>query len=96
MPAVTRSMFAALKPGGLLLVIDHVARGVHAPRYRNPASHRSRNDPARDPPGWISARVGKHLLHNPRDAHVRRVFDPAIRERTDQVVLKFRKPIGPA
>jgi predicted methyltransferase len=28
----------------------------------------------------------------PDDPHVKPVFDPAIRHRTDQVVLKFRKP----
>ena len=32
------------------------------------------------------------VLRNPADDHHLRVFDPAIRGRTDQVVLKFRKP----
>ena len=32
------------------------------------------------------------LLRNPGDDHRRRVFDAAIRGRTDQVILKFRKP----
>ena len=32
------------------------------------------------------------LLRNPADNHELRVFDPAIRGRTDQVILKFRKP----
>ena len=32
------------------------------------------------------------ILRNPADTHALRVFDPAIRGRTDQVVLRFRKP----
>jgi predicted methyltransferase len=32
------------------------------------------------------------LLRNPTDAHATLVFDPRIRGRSDQVVLKFRKP----
>ena len=32
------------------------------------------------------------ILANPADDHRRRVFDPAIRGRTDQFVMKFRRP----
>jgi predicted methyltransferase len=32
------------------------------------------------------------VLRNAADNHELAVFDPAIRGRTDQVVLKFRKP----
>src|SRR5438128_12084729 len=32
------------------------------------------------------------LLRNPQDSHRLRVFDAAVRGRTDQVILKFRKP----
>ena len=32
------------------------------------------------------------LLADPADAHDKNVFDPAIRGKTDQFVLKFRKP----
>jgi len=32
------------------------------------------------------------LLRNPNDARTLKVFDPAIRGKTDQFVLKFRKP----
>jgi predicted methyltransferase len=34
------------------------------------------------------------LLRNPRDTHQLRVFDAGIRGQTDQVILKFRKPLG--
>ena len=32
------------------------------------------------------------VLANPADDHMLKVFDPAIRGRTDQFVYKFRKP----
>jgi predicted methyltransferase len=32
------------------------------------------------------------ILHNASDTHALKVFDPAIRGRTDQFVFKFRKP----
>src|SRR5256885_6784508 len=33
-------------------------------------------------------------LRNPHDTHQLRVFDAAIRGQTDQVILKFRKPLA--
>ncbi|MEJ2554090.1 MAG: methyltransferase, partial [Gammaproteobacteria bacterium] len=32
------------------------------------------------------------VLHNPKDDHTRKVFDPAIRGRTDKFIFRFRKP----
>jgi predicted methyltransferase len=32
------------------------------------------------------------VLRNPADARTTSVFDPAIRGRTDQFVMRFRKP----
>jgi predicted methyltransferase len=32
------------------------------------------------------------ILKNPADAHTLKVFDPAIRHKTDQFILVFRKP----
>jgi len=32
------------------------------------------------------------VLANPADDHSKMVFDPAIRGKTDQFLLKFRKP----
>jgi predicted methyltransferase len=33
------------------------------------------------------------LLRNPADTHMSMVFDPQIRGHTDQVFLRFRKPL---
>jgi predicted methyltransferase len=32
------------------------------------------------------------LLREPGDTHAVKVFDPSVRGRTDQFILKFRKP----
>jgi predicted methyltransferase len=92
-PHVTRSMFNALKPGGVLLVVDHVAQSGSGVRDTE-TLHRI------DPNAIIDALEGagfrlerrSELLRNPADEHQLPVFDPAIRGRTDQVVLRFRKP----
>jgi predicted methyltransferase len=35
---------------------------------------------------------GSELLRDPGDPHTVKVFDPSVRGKTDQFVLKFRKP----
>jgi predicted methyltransferase len=35
---------------------------------------------------------GSDLLHQPGDSRTVKVFDPSIRGKTDQFILKFRKP----
>ena len=93
LPKLDKAIFRALKHGGVFLVIDHAAADGSGVRDTN-TLHRI--DPAiikRD-----LAAVGFRLegesdvLRNPADTHSLRVFDPAIRGRTDQVVLKFVKP----
>jgi len=32
------------------------------------------------------------VLRNPQDPHTAKVFDPAIRGKTDQFILRFKKP----
>ena len=85
-------LFTALKPGGVLLVIDHVAEpgAADAPdrlHRIDPALIRSELEAAGFRFDGESA-----LLRNPADPHTVLVFDPAIRGRTDQVVYRFRKP----
>ena len=92
-PVVTRALFDALKPGGVLLVIGHVAQAGSQTRDTE-TLHRI------DPEAIVSnveaagfvLEAQSDLLRNPADNHELRVFDPAIRGRTDQVILKFRKP----
>jgi predicted methyltransferase len=92
-PQVARSIVAALKPGGVLMVVDHVAQAGSEVRDTE-TLHRI------DPEVIIRTfeAAGLHLeaqsdlLRNREDNHELRVFDAAIRGRTDQVILKFRKP----
>jgi predicted methyltransferase len=88
-----KAFYRALKPGGTLMVIDHVAE---AGSGRRDGDTLHRIDPAQirkelRAAGFIFAGESS-VLRNPADDHRLRVFDPSIRGRTDQIVLKFRKP----
>lgn len=90
-----RAVFAALRPGGRFVVDDHAAEAGSGLRDTN-TLHRI------DPETVVAevVRAGFRLdarssaLANPADAHVLKVFDPAIRGHTDQFVLRFEKPAG--
>lgn len=90
-----QQVFNALKPGGVFIVIDHVAQNGSNTRDTE-TLHRI--DPDRIKRDLVA--VGfvyegeSNALRNPADDHGRPVFDPAIRGRTDKVILKFRKPRG--
>ena len=85
--------FQALKPGGTYLVGDHeAATGAGASQ----ASTLHRIESAAvirevESAGFkLSAR--SDILRNPADDHSLAAHDPAIRGKTDQFVLRFRKP----
>ncbi|TCV94936.1 putative methyltransferase [Luteibacter rhizovicinus] len=85
--------FKALKPGGIYMVIDHVAK---AGSGEQDAKTLHRIDPAKviaqvQAAGFV-LEARSDLLGNPKDSHEQLVFAPEIRGHTDQFVLKFRKP----
>jgi predicted methyltransferase len=88
-----KAVFAALKPGGTFIVIDHAAETGSGLRDTE-TLHRI--DPAFVKKQVMDAGfefVGEsNVLRNPADDHTLKVFDPAIRGHTDQFVYKFRKP----
>jgi predicted methyltransferase len=90
---VNKAAFAALKHGGVYIVLDHAAAPGSGARDTN-TLHRI--DPATvkaevTAAGFIF--VGESsVLGNSADDHTKAVFDPAIRGHTDQFVLKFKKP----
>jgi predicted methyltransferase len=91
--ATAKTLFAALKPGGVLLVADHAANAD--PEMKAPDTlHRI--DPAMARKAIESAGFVFEgelpVLRNPADPHTAKVFDPTIRGKTDQFVYKFRKP----
>jgi predicted methyltransferase len=93
-PAFNRKVFAALKPGGVFVVIDHVAA---AGTDVNVASNRlHRIDPA-----TVKAEVEaagfkldgeSDVLADKDDTHDKMVLETSILGKTDQFMLRFRKP----
>jgi len=86
-------VFGMLKPGGIYLILDHEAEPGSG--LRDTASlHRIDVDIVKKEvlaAGFVL--VGEsELLRERSDPHTVKVFDPSVRGRTDQFILKFRKP----
>lgn len=91
--AFNKSVFEALKPGGVFIVLDHAAAAGSGGRD---TSTLHRIDPQAvktevEAAGFEFAGESK-VLANASDDHTGKVFDPAIRGKTDQFIFKFRKP----
>jgi predicted methyltransferase len=91
--AVLKRLFAAMKPGGIVGVIDH--RGA-AGDTRAIVESTHRIDPAVvkadfERAGFRLAGESAHL-RIAGDDPAKNVFDPALRGKTDRFVLKFVKP----
>ena len=93
-PAVlNKAAFDALKPGGIYLIIDHVAAAGSGLRDTD-TLHRIDPEIVREQvtaAGFVFAGESR-LLANPADDHSKAVFDKSIRGHTDQFIYKFRKP----
>ena len=89
-----KTVYAAMKPGAVVGVVDHVANPSDDTRATVEKLHRI--DPAVVKADFKRAGfqlVGSSdMLRNPADDHSLLVFDPNIRGKTDRFVLKFRKP----
>jgi predicted methyltransferase len=91
--ALNKAILNALKPGGVFLVIDQVAEAGSGLRDTE-TLHRI--DPIRmtneiEAAGFV-LESHNDALRNTDDNHKQAIFDPHIRGRTDQVLLRFRKP----
>jgi predicted methyltransferase len=87
-------LYAAMKPGGVVALIDHAAtpggdtRAVVEKYHRiDPATARADFERA----GFV-VEATSDLLANPADRHDLNVFDEKIRGRTDRYMIKLRKP----
>lgn len=90
---LNKAVFAALKPDGLYVVLDHAG-----PAGLDDAGMAKlhRIDEMLVKSEVIQAGFvldgESDVLRNPADPHSANVFDPSIRGRTDQFILRFRKP----
>jgi len=89
-----KTLYAAMKPGATVGVVDHVANPNSDTRATVDKLHRI------DPKvleadfkraGFVLAGTSE-MLRNPADDHSLLVFDPKIRGKTDRAVFKFKKP----
>jgi predicted methyltransferase len=92
--AFLKAVYAAMKPGAVIGVIDHVANPNGDARATVEKLHRI-------DPNVVKAdfkRAGfvlvgsSDLLHNPADDHTLLVFDPKVAGHTDRFIFKFKKP----
>jgi predicted methyltransferase len=88
-----KSVFDALKPGGLYVILDHSAEAGSGSRDTN-TLHRIDADAVKQEVTAAGFEfVGSSdVLKNPADPRTVKVFDPTVRGKTDQFILKFRKP----
>ena len=93
-PAFNRKVFAALKPGGVFVIIDHVAPAGMDVTTASNRFHRI--DPA-----TVKAEVEaagfkfdgeSKVLADPTDDHTHMVLETSILGKTDQFLFRFRKP----
>ena len=93
--AMNASAFAALKPGGLYVIIDHSAPdGAAIETGGENVTHRIDQATVRrevEAAGFVFDSESD-VLRNPADTRTVNVFDPAIRGHTDQFMMRFRKP----
>jgi predicted methyltransferase len=92
--AFLKAVYAAMKPGAVIGVIDHVANPNSDTRATVEKFHRI-------DPNVVKAdfkRAGfvlvgtSNLLRNPADDHNVEVHDPKIAGKTDRFIFKFKKP----
>ena len=91
--ATNAAAFRALKPGGIYFIVDHqTARGAGA--SQTSTLHRVEDALVRREVEAAGFRLDAEspLLRHPADDHSLRVQETGIRGKTDQFVLRFRKP----
>ncbi|MBI1359227.1 MAG: methyltransferase [Alphaproteobacteria bacterium] len=91
--AFNKAVFAALKPGGVFIVLDHAAPAGSGLKDTD-TLHRIDEAAVKaevQAAGFVLDGESD-ILANPADDHSRNVFDPSIRGKTDQFLLKFKKP----
>src|SRR5271163_1429802 len=88
-----KAVYDALKPGGVYIVLDHSA-APGAPADVTETLHRIESSTVRREVEAAGFKFDSEssILANPADPRTAKVFDQTIRGKTDQFILKFRKP----
>lgn len=91
--AMNRALFAALRPGGVLGIIDHAAAAGAGASAIEPL-HRIEKRVVVDEveAAGFELAAEADFLRNPDDDHTASIFDPSVRGNTDRFVLRFEKP----
>lgn len=90
---VNAEVFKSLKPGGVFVIVDHAAAAgsgitaVDSLHRIDVAAVKAEVEAA-----GFKLEAESPLLRDSSDPHTTSVFDPAIRGKTDQFILRFRKP----
>lgn len=91
--AFLKTLYAAMKPGGTVAIIDHVGLPGDT---RATVDKLHRIDPAVVKADFKAAGFvldgESDMLRNTTDDHTKLVFDPAVRGKTDRFVFRFKRP----
>ncbi len=94
MAKLDKSWFSILKPGGVVVIVDHAALPGAPPVETADKLHRI--DPTVVKTEMTAAGFvfdgETDVLRNAADPHTMIVFDPSIRGKTDQFAYRFKKP----
>ena len=85
-----KAVYSMLKPGGVFGVTDHVGNdgADNAALHRIPKHFLIEDAKA----AGFTVDGESNLLAHPADDHTKNVFDPTLRGKTDQFVVRLRKP----
>ena len=93
MAAFNKHVFDSLKPGGLYIIVDHVANPGTTDAQIATLHRIDKAVVIREVTGAGFKLAGESsALHRTADDHTKPVFDASIRGKTDQFMLKFKKP----
>jgi len=88
-----KNLLSVLKPGGLVIVIDHAAPIGSGTADTNTLHRIDKQVVLSDfKAAGFDLIADSNALANPADDHTLKVFDPAIRGHTDRFALVFKKP----
>jgi predicted methyltransferase len=93
MAAFNHHVFDSLKHGGTYFIVDHAAAPGSGTADTAELHRIDEATVVQEVKAAGFVLVGEsNLLRNSADDHTKKVFDPAVRWKTDQFILKFRKP----